>query len=177
MVLFVVCTLHLLVGQWLQFTLAEVKPQPITTYQFLRQDCQNGAFKPSQSSDLLGNLVSTSGPTDCLDSDGTGPDFKLKSANTVANELKLFKGNTITIEMWIQPTRNISSSSSILSFGKDMTTSSACTNNMVVKQAPNLVNPATTTGNIKHEVLPICLDKHKTLIVTMHLYSVSSCCL
>lgn len=105
---------------------------PIALYNFKRKDCLQNAFPSQSQAQVLGQLYSTSTKAGCMLSDGVSSDSKLISSKDIASLKALLKTKDFTLELWVQPRLNLTSDATILAIGKDVTSASYCSNNLIV---------------------------------------------
>lgn len=107
----------------------------IIEYNFLRSECLQNVFTESSEVLSLGSLSNKNLLNyQCLPSNGIqDKQNKFSSLNTIQNIKSFFTTKTdYTIEFWYQPLLNLQSNSEILSFGIDIPSSQACSNNFLV---------------------------------------------
>jgi hypothetical protein len=97
------------------------------------QQCNFGAIKNGGSYSSLGAIAKHSSKNDCLLAGGFRSDTPAVSQNSVAELSKMIGGKGFTIEMWIQPLRQLGSAAPMIAFGADKISPYPCANNFVVR--------------------------------------------
>ena len=108
-----------------------VTPPSLLSFPFARSQCLQDKFQDSTGYGYVGELRGVGSTAACTESDGASSLAKLKSTLNVAL-LKGQLGNSdFTLEIWLKPKSNLTSASTIVSFGKD-TALSGCKSNLLV---------------------------------------------
>ena len=105
---------------------------PIVSYGFLRKQCVVDSQFQCDNNDCVLGVLGRQNSDNCLLTDGVAGKGRIRSQNTIAAILGRLKTGSMAIEMWVQPTQSIASTSALFSLGKDATSSTSCANNLVV---------------------------------------------